>query len=349
MVWSKSNKKGNGQPFTDQDIQLRAPLPRFQRVKALEMSAMAVAKLNPKVRVHCVCTGFLYGNGEQNDIFYEFFRRAWVSLHPELAALPVVGEGNNIIPTIHVNDLTRCIDYLLTDGPVDQPYLIAVDQCEDSCQKQIMQSISSTIGSGEVKNMKISEVYSQPWCELLTVDVKLQVSQCLKEACRWEFKDGINPESMKKLNEQFNYFRGLFPLKVFITGPPCSGKTYLSQKLSKEYGIPHITIKDIIKMGMALKDEFGQRLQQKIEELKDQAEADYEKTKKKKDPEFDRENYHPRLTDDILFDLAKIQVNSAGCMNKGFILDGYPRSFNDAKEIFMTKTFKPAEGEEAEP
>ena len=54
------------------------------------------------------------------------------------------------------------------------------------------------------------------------------------------------------LNEQFNRFRGLFPLKVFIMGPPCSGKTYFADKLCQQYGIPHITIKNIIDMGMAL-------------------------------------------------------------------------------------------------
>lgn len=142
---------------------------------------------------------------------------------------------------------------------------------------------------------------------------------------------------MKMLNDEFNYFRGLFPLKVFLSGPPCSGKTYFASKLSEQYGIPHITIKDIIAMGNALTNEFGQKLKQKVEELKDQAEAEYEKSRKKKDPDFDKANYHPRLTDDILTDLVKIQLNSAACQNKGFILDGFPRSQEEAKLIFMDK------------
>lgn len=32
-----------------------------------------------------------------------------------------------------------------------------------------------------------------------------------------------------------------------------------------------------------------------------------------------------------------LQINSAACKNKGFILDGYPRSGLDAKHIFMKK------------
>jgi adenylate kinase family enzyme len=80
--------------------------------------------------------------------------------------------------------------------------------------------------------------------------------------------------------------------------------------------------------------------------LKDTAEAEYDKNKKKKDPDFDRANYNPRLPDDTLYDLVKIQLNSAGCMNKGFILDGFPRSKDDAKNVFMDKI--PLEKEEGE-
>lgn len=156
---------------------------------------------------------------------------------------------------------------------------------------------------------------------------------------------------MKMLNEEFNFFRGLFPLKVLISGPPCSGKTYFASKLSEQYGIPHITIQDIIDMGNSLTNEYGQKLKARVEELIDQAEAEYEKTRKKKDPDFDRSSCNPRLPDDIISDLVRLQLNSAACQNKGFILDGYPRSKADATEVFMDKIPIPSEvveGEDAE-
>ena len=111
-------------------------------------------------------------------------------------------------------------------------------------------------------------------------------------------------------------------------------------------------------MGMQLTNDYGQKLKAKIEELKDHAEAEYEKTRKKKDPDFDRATCNPRLPEETPCDLVKIQLNSAGCMNKGFILDGYPRSKEDAKNVFMDKILiekkKPEEGaeeqeEDAEP
>ena len=43
-------------------------------------------------------------------------------------------------------------------------------------------------------------------------------------------------------------------------------------------------------------------------------------------------------------------MNSAACQNKGFILDGFPRSVDDGKSIFMDKVEiqkeEPADGEE---
>ncbi len=59
-----------------------------------------------------------------------------------------------------------------------------------------------------------------------------------------------------------------------------------------------------------------------------------------------------KLPDDILYRLLKLQINSAACLNKGFILDGYPRNMNDAKNIFLQKVENyqaPGEGEEQPP
>jgi len=94
----------------------------------------------------------------------------------------------------------------------------------------------------------------------MSIDINIKTSDSLKSAITWKYPLGITKASMADLNTEFNYFRGLFPLKVFITGPPCSGKTYFAHKLSEEYGIPHLTIKDIISMGMQLTNDYGKEL-----------------------------------------------------------------------------------------
>lgn len=103
--------------FTDKDLLQRAPPPKYQQIKSIETLAMASQRVSRSLRVFVVCSGLLYGNGESNDLFYEFFRSAWLSLHPDLASLPIVGSGKNRIPTIHVTDLSRSIKYLITGLP----------------------------------------------------------------------------------------------------------------------------------------------------------------------------------------------------------------------------------------
>lgn len=100
-------------------------------MKHLENLAITAQRFNENLRVHVVCSGLPYGNGEANNVFYEFFRRSWLSLHPDLASLPVIGEGNNVLPTIHVTDLARFVHFLASDvqGKVKKQYLLAIDEC----------------------------------------------------------------------------------------------------------------------------------------------------------------------------------------------------------------------------
>ena len=228
MSWSQTPPKADNSAFTEDEHQRRIPLPKYLVQKQLEQTALSLSQQNPMLRVHVVWAGFMYGNGEQNDIFYEFFRRAWVSLHPDLAALPVIEKGDNNLPTVHVADLTSSIDLIFTDGDGFSSTLFAVDQSTTSTQKEIMTAISEGIGSGATQKKAIAEVVEEPWCEFLQVNVKLAVSPELRNGINWQCPQGINKDTMTMLNDEFNHFRGLFPLKVFITGPPCSGKTYFA-------------------------------------------------------------------------------------------------------------------------
>ena len=48
------------------------------------------------------------------------------------------------------------------------------------------------------------------------------------------------------MKNEFNDVNNLKPIKIFITGPPLSGKSHFGKLLSEEYNIPHIKIKDLI-------------------------------------------------------------------------------------------------------
>lgn len=210
-----------------------------------------------------------------------------------------------------------------------------------------MQAISSGLGSGALKTVSLGDVIEEDWAETLTLDLKVQASKEFMDLpSAWHCAEGICPATMKQLNDEFNLFRSLFPLKVYVGGPPASGKTHYSKQLASSYGIPHLMIGDMIKHASNQKDELGDKIRATIEELKDAEVAAYEKTRKKKDPDLDRSKINVRLPDELLQRIVKEYLASPACMNKGFIIDGYPRHIKDAQAIFMEKSDdepKPAE------
>jgi adenylate kinase len=48
-----------------------------------------------------------------------------------------------------------------------------------------------------------------------------------------------------------------------------------------------------------------------------------------------------RLEEKWLYPLMKAKLNENACRNRGYILDGYPRTFKDAQKVFLIK--KPKE------
>ena len=94
--------------------------------------------------------------------------------------------------------------------------------------------------------MALAEVIDEEWSEMLSLNLRLQVSAEFLAIGDWHCKDGITSANMKLLNDEFNLFRGLFPLKVFIGGPPGSGKTHFTKLLADSYGIPHLTVGEMV-------------------------------------------------------------------------------------------------------
>lgn len=136
------------------------------------MIAMSAQRHNKYLKVHVICSGLPYGNGESSNIFYEFFRRAWLSLHPDLAALPIIGSGNNRIPTIHIVDLARSIKFLIQNN-IKQQYFFAVDDAKVQTQEKIIKAISEGMGSGVTKHVELNEVVEEEWSEFMVIDLKI--------------------------------------------------------------------------------------------------------------------------------------------------------------------------------
>jgi len=98
-------------------------------------------------------------------------------------------------------------------------------------------------------------------------------------------------------------------MKIILIGPPGTGKGTQAKKLSKYLNIPVISSGDLIRDEVKKKTEFGLMAK------------DY----------IDKGEFVP---DDKIIDFVN---NILEQFNKGFILDGYPRNINQAKDLDIDK------------
>ena len=61
----------------------------------------------------------------------------------------------------------------------------------------------------------------------------------------WHSKLGM-AHNIQLVKKEFEKARGLKPVKVFITGPPCAGKSFFGQQLGEHYNIPHIHMEKML-------------------------------------------------------------------------------------------------------
>jgi adenylate kinase len=166
----------------------------------------------------------------------------------------------------------------------------------------------------------------------------------------WHCEKGI-VGNVPLLNKEFNEYRQLNPVKIFITGPPASGKSFYSQKLAKYYNIPHVDTRQITEKALTIslkeaddigENEFEMEIKTKCDELREamaekMAEARGEPPEGEEWPEIDRATLPIRVPDDILYRLLKEALARNDCRNRGYVLDGFPRTHKDAKYIFLKR------------
>lgn len=76
-------------------------------------------------------------------------------------------------------------------------------------------------------------------------------AEALKLKFPWHCEKGIIG-NIRKLNDEFNSVRKLNPVKIFITGPPMSGKSCYGSNLSVKYNIPQIEVQKLVDKAMEL-------------------------------------------------------------------------------------------------
>ena len=124
------------------------------------------------------------------------------------------------------------------------------------------------MGTGDIATVSEDSITDeQGWKEQLTINLLMQSSDAFKaipltaaeqeleaeelEALQkekkfpWHARFGIR-KNIRSLEGEFNKFRGLNPVKIYVTGPPASGKTFYAEKLAHYYNIPRIHIEPLV-------------------------------------------------------------------------------------------------------
>jgi adenylate kinase len=275
--------------------------------------------------------------------------------------LEIVGDGRNIIPTIHVKDLATMVTVIAqTPAKLNgNQYVVAVDNGNVS-QADIVTAISKGLGNGAVQRVPAMDenvlLNLESTAEMLTTDMKFEQEGSFLstlDGMTWTCQEGFL-EKIALVQKEFVTSRKLSPMKVFLHGPPGAGKTHYGKILAEKYYLPHINIKDAIEEVLngppsQLKDKIIKSMDELNNQMKTQKKKKtVKKTKKKKGGK--EEDERPRVPQDLVTIIMRQKLSSAPCRNKGYVLDGYPRTLDEAKELFHALPGEaPAGGAEPEP
>ena len=334
--------------YKETEYQKRCPNSRYFYYKVLE--TLALSNNNPKVKTYIICPGFIYGCGE--DFFFDYFRLAWMG---HLPYIPIVGEGDNFIPTIHILDLVQLIKRVIEKKPI-QKYIFACDRTKNPTMKNILRSIGNSIGGLDIKQLKefnIENIDIPNYTEL-KIDLRIKPSSIFDDEKRklredveeyqgrqfpWHCEFGI-PENLAIIREEFNLYRNLKPNKIVITGPPCGGKTTLSKFISDKYKLNYYQINQFTDWAKNLNTPLGEETKihmQEIEEniVKALDEYDHRKKKRKTDPPLDTSQLK-KFSSEFMGKILKERLSMGEYATKGYILDNYPKTYEDCVNMFCT-------------
>ena len=344
--------------YKESEYEKRIPNSKYFYYKILE--SLALSNNNPNLKAYVICPGFIYGCGE--DIFFDYFRAAWLN---NIDYLPIIGDGLNHIPTIHVLDLVQVIKRVINLKP-DINYIFAFDRTKNPTFKNIIRTISKGIGGIDIKLMNdfnINEINLPHYTEF-NIDVRIKLSSIMEDEPRrnkedledynerkfpWHCEFGI-PENINILRDEFNLYRDLKSSKIIILGPPYCGKSTIAKIISEKYKLSHLTIDKICDWAKNENTPLGEEVRQKSEEMEENIskameEYEHRKNKKKTDPPFDPTQFR-KFPNGFLGKIMKAKLSNGECVGKGYILENYPKNYEDCINAFSNTPYDKEKKEE---
>ncbi|TFK15890.1 psychosine receptor [Platysternon megacephalum] len=345
MAWARSkplDPDDSEIPFTEEDYRRRKPHPNFMDHINAEKVIIKLGKTNKnKFSTYVVASGLQYGAEE--GIFHYFFKTAWLG---ETPAIPVFGDGNNFLPTIHVVDLAAVLQNIADHKPKTH-YIVAVDESIHTLQA-IIKCISKNVGPGKIQkipreNAFLSKDLTQTHLDMLLVNLRME-AVFLKENfnIKWVAQTGL-VENIGQVLKEYKQSRGLLPVKICVLGPPAVGKSTIAEELCKHYKLHHIKIKNVISEAIEnLEKIIAPKETVETEEVDEEGEEDEEEEgdsigEAQELLDGVKENMEQnggRLDDQYVIKFMKEKLKSMPCRNQGYILDGFPKTYDQAKDLF---------------
>ncbi|XP_022606495.1 adenylate kinase 7 [Seriola dumerili] len=326
-------------PFTDQIFWRRRAHPSFKQHIDLEKRVVKMGKTNRTLfSTYVVASGLQYGMGEQ--VFHFFFKTSWLGQEPQI---PVFGDGSNIIPTIHINDLASVIQNVIEHQPKPY-YLLAVDYSNNTMEN-IVKTVASALGPGKIQKKPFEEAFltkdlSTTEIDSMLVNLRME-GVYVKElfSINWQCESGL-VENMELVVEEYRQSRGLLPIRLCVLGPPAVGKSTVSKQICEHYKLHHITLKETISETITQLENTVKRFDPDAENEDSAAEA-HDLLNRLKDS---MEQSGGHMDDQLLVKVLKVKLMSNPCRNQGFVLDDLPKTYEQAKELFSAEEDESEDG-----
>ncbi|XP_023392392.1 adenylate kinase 7 [Pteropus vampyrus] len=248
-------------------------------------------------------------------------------------------ERDNLLK--HQPPCCRVIQNIIDHMPKHH-YLVAVDESIHTLE-DLVKCISKHTGPGKIQkvpreNAFLTKDLTQESIDHLLVNLRME-ALFVKENfnIRWVAQTGF-VENINSILKEYKQSRGLLPIKICILGPPAVGKSSIAEVLSKYYKLHHIKLKDVISEAIAkleaiVAPKYGGEGEEEGEE--EEEEENVEDAQELLDGiKESMEQNAGRLEDQYIIRFIKEKLKSMPCRNQGYILDGFPKTYDQAKDLF---------------
>ncbi|PAA65553.1 hypothetical protein BOX15_Mlig018534g2 [Macrostomum lignano] len=344
MTWAKSkpaDEEDLESPLTEEDYRKRKPHQNYKEHLAAEKAAVKYGKTKKsRLTTYIVASGLTYGCGE--NIFHSFFKAAWHNAF----TLPVYGNGQNVLPMIHIRDLAAVLQNIADSKPKVK-YLVAVDDSQNMLD-EVVKAVSVGLCTGKIRTVTkeeaaLSKDIDQATLDQLMLSLRLDAIY-VKENFKinWACETGI-VENIDQIIKEYKKERGLQPIKACILGPPASGKSVIVKQLCDFYKLHHIRAKDVITEAIANLQRSAARADAEEEDDDGKAAEDAETLEQVNENMAENND---RLDDSFVIRFFREKLASKACQNQGFILDGFPKTKQQAEDLFAPDEDDEEEGED---